>query len=75
MKKIIIFLLISITFFSCQSKEEKAIKLIQNELSKTLYDYESYSPIETIVTEAKQNIYNDTTFWRQANFIFGSRQL
>ena len=70
MKKIIFFLFLTIAFFGCQSKEEKAIKLIQSELSKTLYDYDSYSHIETTVVEAKQNVYNDTTLWKQANFIF-----
>lgn len=54
---------------ACQSKEEKAAELIKNELSKTLYDFESYSPIETVVTEAKSSVYTDTTCWRLANLL------
>lgn len=48
----------------CQSKEEKADELIRKELFKTLYDFESYQPIETTIKEAKLNLYNDTAFWR-----------
>ena len=36
------------------SKEEKAAQLINTEMSKTLYDFDSYEPIETKVTEAYQ---------------------
>ena len=31
----------------CQSREEKAAELIKQEMFKTLYDFESYEPIET----------------------------
>lgn len=50
---------------SCSTKEEKGAKLIKNELFKTLYDFDSYQPIETKVTEAKANIYNDSAFWNK----------
>lgn len=64
MKKLLFLLLTSsIAFFSCQSKEEKAAELIKSELSKTLYDFESYQPMETTVKEAKASIYNDSTCW------------
>lgn len=55
--------------FSCQSKEKKAAKLIEKELSKTLYDFESYQPVETTLTEAKLTMYNDTTCWRKAEVL------
>lgn len=55
--------------FSCQSKEKKAAKLIEKELSKTLYDFESYQPVETTLTEAKLTMYNDTTSWRKAEVL------
>ena len=38
---------------SCKSKEEKAAELIKKELSYELYDFQSYEPITTVVTEAK----------------------
>ena len=38
---------------SCKSKEEKAAELIKQELSYELYDFQSYEPIVTVVTEAK----------------------
>ena len=69
MKRYFYFLIISvlaIIMVSCQSKEEKAAELIKKELAKTLYDFDSYQPIETIVTEAKMTMYNDTTCWNKA---------
>lgn len=55
------FGILAIFMAGCQSKEEKAEEFIRNNLSKTLYDFESYQPIETTVTEAKLTMYNDTT--------------
>lgn len=55
-----LFIVLSLIVFSgCKSNEEKAAELIRNELSKNLYDYDSYEPIETVVTEAFQTPYND----------------
>lgn len=50
----------------CKSKEEKAAELIKTELSKTLYDFDSYQPIETTVKEAKSTPYNDSLCWAKA---------
>lgn len=69
MRKIFHYLtisLVAILLVSCQSKEEKAAEYIKNELSKTLYDFESYQPIETTVTEAKMTMYNDSACWEMA---------
>ena len=68
-KHLIPFLLISFVIVGCNSKEEKAAELIKKELYKTLYDFDSYSPIETIVTEAKQSVYTDTAFFKSAQTI------
>lgn len=57
---------LAIILTGCQSKEQKAAEFIKEELSKTLYDFESYQPIETIVTEAKMNMYNDSACWKKA---------
>ncbi|MDE7155315.1 MAG: hypothetical protein K2N79_03410 [Muribaculaceae bacterium] len=70
MKKLNLLLFILIVplifTYSCKSKEDKAAELVKNELSKTLYDFESYEPIETKVSEAYQTAYNDTTCYRMA---------
>lgn len=63
---ILLFLALPLFFSSCKSKEDKAAELVKNELSKTLYDFESYEPIETKVLEAYETAYNDTTCFRQA---------
>lgn len=58
------FLLIGIIvliFTSCKSREEKANELIKADLYKTLYDYSSYEPIETVIDSAFTSIYRDST--------------
>lgn len=62
----VVMFFITIILVSCQSKEEKAAEFIKNELSKILYDFESYQPIETTVTEAKMTMYNDSACWTKA---------
>ena len=62
MKKFILILvavIVAVTVTSCKSKEEKAAELIKQELSHVLYDFGSYEPIETVVTEAKHIPTND----------------
>lgn len=64
MKKIFIsacILLCTITLSSCKSKEEKALEIIKNEMFKTLYDFESYEPIETRIDSSFSSLYTDTT--------------
>lgn len=76
MKKLsILLLLLPLVLAGCKSKEDKAAELIKTELSKTLYDFESYSPIETIVTEAKQSIYTDTVYLNTAKAMLYSFEL
>lgn len=59
-KKILLFGIIALLFVACKSKEEKANELIKIELNKTLYDFSSYEPIETIVDSAFTSIYRDS---------------
>lgn len=68
MKILYILLASTIAVFTsaCQSKEEKAAGLIKQELSNALYDFDSYQPIKTTVTEAFSSAYNDTTCWYTA---------
>jgi PBP1b-binding outer membrane lipoprotein LpoB len=48
MKQIIIMALAGIFILTgCKSKEEKALEAIKDEMFKTLYDFESYQPVET----------------------------
>lgn len=63
---LLLLIVLPLAFTSCKSKEDKAAELVKNELSKTLYDFESYEPIETKVSEAYETAYNDTTCFRQA---------
>lgn len=79
MRKVVctsLLVVFSICLLGCKSKEEKSAELIKNELSKTLYDFESYQPIETRVTDAKVCIYNDSTCWRMgATLAYGMQQV
>ena len=61
MKKALFVALIASIFVGCQSKEEKAEKLIKERLFKTLYDFSSYEPIETKIDSAFVSVYRDTT--------------
>lgn len=53
MKQIIIMALAGIFILTgCKSKEEKALEAIKDEMFKTLYDFESYQPVETKIDSA-----------------------
>ena len=59
MKKLV-FVLVCVGLLSCQSREEKIADLIKKEMFKTLYDFESYEPIETSkLDSAYTTIYQD----------------
>lgn len=77
MNRILFIIMASAILLSgCKSKEEKAAELIKDELSKTLYDFDSYQPIETIVIEAKANAYNDSACWRRgAALAYGMQKM
>lgn len=59
-QRILLFGIIALLFVACKSKEEKANELIKEELNKTLYDFSSYEPIETVVDSAFTSIYRDS---------------
>lgn len=62
MKKVILWIAIIIPILTgCKSKEEKAAEIIKKEMFKTLYDFESYQPIETTVDSAFYSPYTDST--------------
>ena len=67
MKKILFLMAITIMLVGCQSREEKAAELIKQEMFKTLYDFESYEPIETKIDSAFTSIYSDTLALLYAN--------
>lgn len=60
MKKILSSFLVSLLLFSCQNREEKAAELIKQEMFRTLYNFESYEPIETKIDSAFTSIYTDS---------------
>lgn len=60
MKNILTLITTAIIFAGCQSREEKVAELIKQEMFKTLYDFESYEPIETKIDSAFTSIYSDT---------------
>ena len=64
-----------VSMSGCSSKEDKANKLIKERMSKTLYDYDSYDPIETIVSEAKATMYNDTACWKSGIMLAAAMKL
>lgn len=61
MKKLLYLLLMAGVIVSCQSREKRALKLIDKQMFKELYDYKSYEPIETKVDSAYTNPYEDST--------------
>lgn len=65
MKKIIFITLSAIFVLSgCKSKEDKALEVIKNQMFQTLYDFESYQPIETKIDSAFLSIYTDSAIIR-----------
>ena len=57
----VLFILLSVVLFSsCKSREEKAAELIKQEMFKTLYDFESYEPVETKIDSAFTSVYTDS---------------
>lgn len=67
MKKILFLAIIALIMIGCKSREEKAAELIKQEMFKTLYDFESYEPIETKIDSAFTSIYTDTLALQYAN--------
>lgn len=51
---------VALMMVGCKSREEKAAELIKQEMFKTLYDFESYEPIETKLDSAYTSIYTDS---------------
>jgi hypothetical protein len=59
-RKTIFTFLAVIIFVGCQSKEEKAYKLIKDDMFKILYDFSSYEPVETVLDSAYTSVYRDS---------------
>ena len=70
MKKLLLLLVTtSIFLVGCKSKEEKAQEAIKKEMFKTLYDFNSYEPIETKVDSSFYSIYTDTAVLKHGYMI------
>ena len=71
MKKIIFITLSAIFVLSgCKSKEDKALEVIKNQMFQTLYDFESYQPIETKIDSAFLSIYTDSAIIRHGYIMY-----
>ena len=51
--------ILGLTLSQCKSKEDKALALINEQMFKTLYDYDSYQPVETKIDSAFHTPFND----------------
>lgn len=67
--KTLFFLLLSVTFLGCTSNKEKALDTIKKEMFKTLYDFESYQPVETTLEELRHDQYGDTIIFDKVMLI------
>lgn len=65
MKKLIVLFCV-LLLVGCKSKEEKALALIKEEMFKTLYDYDSYQPVDTQIDSAYTSIYRDSIIYEYA---------
>ena len=50
--KCLLFLALFTSLTACKSKEDKALALIDKQMFSSLYDYESYQPVETQIDSA-----------------------
>ena len=76
MKKVLLFLSSCVFLFSCQSREEKVAELIKQQMFKTLYDFESYEPIETSqIDSVFTSIYTDSTAIEHASLIIATMDI
>ncbi len=55
-----LIIVIALLFCACQSREEKALETIKENMNKTLDDFKSYEPIETKMDSLKFDKYGDT---------------
>lgn len=72
---LLFYIIVLLGFTSCKSNEEKAAALIDKAMFKTLYDYASYEPVETIVTEGSTSIYTDSLIRYYAMMAEAARKL
>lgn len=64
------FLMFGVLLLSaCSSKEDNATETIKNEMFKTLYDFNSYEPIETTFDSLKKDKYGDTLIFSNVMMI------
>lgn len=69
MRTVLFILLSTVLFSGCKSREEKVAELIKQDMFKTLYDFESYEPIETKIDSAFTSVYTDSTIVAYAYII------
>ena len=60
------FFLAALLISACTSREEQVAETIKENMFKTLYDFDSYQPIETKIDTLKSDIYGDTLVYDHA---------
>jgi hypothetical protein len=56
---VLVAIILGLSLSQCKSKEDKALALINEQMFKTLYDYDSYQPVETKIDSAFHTPFND----------------
>lgn len=69
MRKFLFLMTMATVLIGCKSNEEKALEAIKNEMFKTLYDFESYEPIDTKIDSAFRSAYTDSVILKNGFFI------
>lgn len=67
-------ILLGLSLVQCKSNEEKALELIHEQMFKTLFDFESYQPVETKIDSAFHTPYNDSLNLTYAVFCSVARE-
>ena len=68
-------LCVGVLLAASSSKEGRANKLIKEQFFKTLYDFESYQPIETVVDSAFTSIYEDNSILNKIDTLLAYQSL
>ncbi len=63
-----VVVVLGLLLIQCKSNEDKALSLINEQMFKTLYDFDSYQPVETKIDSAFHTPFNDSINLKYAIF-------